>query len=984
MTVQLAPPPSAEAMIPASAPFSDEQRAWLNGFFAGLLSLDAKAGASALEGALPGAAAKALAGEDDGAPWHDAAMPIAERMSLAEGKPLPRRLFAAMAQQDCGQCGYLCETYSKAIAEGTGGQAQPVRPRRQGDEPHAEAAAGGDAAPAAGTAVVEAKRPAGPRPPRPRPAPASAPVEAIFRSAPPASTARARTRTRAMSCSTSPPAASPTCPATASASTRGTIRRSPRRSARALRVPPDFRIGDKPIRDALIEDYALGVAPDALFELMSLLVGGERRRKAKALATGEDPDGDAATLDVLAVLEKFAPVHPDPEAFLECLEPLQPRLYSIASSPLRHAGRAAPDRRCGALRRSPAGSARALPPRFSPTASSPARASRPTSRRRTASPCRRTARRRSSWSAPAPALRPFRSFLWHRKAAQGHGSRVAVLRPSARGHRLLLSRRACGIPRRWHAERACRRRGRATAPAKVYVQDRMREAGPELWTWLKDGAHFYVCGDAKRMAKDVENALIEISAKAGQMSEAAAPRLHRRAEGRRAATRRTCTDGAPLPAHFSLSPPAGRGWGEERPIRCCVRTAPHPNLPHTWRRGDLTAAPQSAPRAPIAASAAACCATPDGKGGAAIRGDPAHPANFGRLCSKGSALGETLGLETRLLHPLVDGAARELGRRARSRRRPPAGHLQPRTAPRRSPSTSPGQLLTEDYYVANKLAKGFIGTPHVDTNSRLCMASSVAGHRRAFGADVVPQCYEDLELADLVVLAGSNAAWCHPILYQRIQIGARRARRARRQHRPAPHRHQRGRRPAALAQARQRRRPVVGPAGVRSPSAALSTASSSRAHTQGFEAALARAREIAPTLARRRPRDRPRQSRRRAVLRLVRRHPARASPATARASTSRRRAPTRSTPSSTATSPRRASASPAPDRCRFTGQPNAMGGREVGGLANMLAAHMGFSAERARPRAPLLGGAQSRRPARASRPSTCSMPSPTAASRPCG
>ena len=81
-----------------------------------------------------------------------------------------------------------------------------------------------------------------------------------------------------------------------------------------------------------------------------------------------------------------------------------------------------------------------------------------------------------------------------------------------------------------------------------------------------------------------------------------------------------------------------------------------------------------------------------------------------------------------------------------------------------------GQLLTEDYYVANKLAKGFIGTPHVDTNSRLCMASSVAGHRRAFGADIVPQCYDDLELADLVVLVGSNAAWCHPVLYQRIQM----------------------------------------------------------------------------------------------------------------------------------------------------------------------------------------------------------------------
>jgi assimilatory nitrate reductase catalytic subunit len=159
---------------------------------------------------------------------------------------------------------------------------------------------------------------------------------------------------------------------------------------------------------------------------------------------------------------------------------------------------------------------------------------------------------------------------------------------------------------------------------------------------------------------------------------------------------------------------------------------------------------------------------PDGKGGAAIKGDPAHPANHGRLCSKGSALGETLGLETRLLHPIVDGVrtnwAHALDQVARRLQAVRAAH-----GPEAIAFYLSGQLLTEDYYAANKLAKGFIGTPHVDTNSRLCMASSVAGHRRAFGADVVPQCYADLELADLVVLAGSNAAWCHPVLYQRIQ-----------------------------------------------------------------------------------------------------------------------------------------------------------------------------------------------------------------------
>ncbi|MFD0938010.1 molybdopterin-dependent oxidoreductase, partial [Methylobacterium trifolii] len=160
-------------------------------------------------------------------------------------------------------------------------------------------------------------------------------------------------------------------------------------------------------------------------------------------------------------------------------------------------------------------------------------------------------------------------------------------------------------------------------------------------------------------------------------------------------------------------------------------------------------------------------ASPDGKGGAGIAGDAEHPANFGRLCSKGSALGETLSLENRLLHPQVDGARvsweAALGT--------VAGGLR-KVAERHGPDAIAfylsGQLLTEDYYVANKLAKGFIGTPHVDTNSRLCMSSAVAAHRRAFGSDTVPGCYEDLDEADVIVLVGSNTAWCHPILFRRM------------------------------------------------------------------------------------------------------------------------------------------------------------------------------------------------------------------------
>jgi assimilatory nitrate reductase catalytic subunit len=150
-----------------------------------------------------------------------------------------------------------------------------------------------------------------------------------------------------------------------------------------------------------------------------------------------------------------------------------------------------------------------------------------------------------------------------------------------------------------------------------------------------------------------------------------------------------------------------------------------------------------------------------------VRGDPEHPANLGRLCSKGAALAETLSLDDRLLHPQVSGERvswdNALDLVAKRFSEVIAEH-----GPDAVAFYVSGQLLTEDYYVANKLMKGFIGSGNIDTNSRLCMSSAVAGYKRAFGADSVPSCYEDLELADLVVLVGSNAAWTHPVVYQRL------------------------------------------------------------------------------------------------------------------------------------------------------------------------------------------------------------------------
>ena len=156
-----------------------------------------------------------------------------------------------------------------------------------------------------------------------------------------------------------------------------------------------------------------------------------------------------------------------------------------------------------------------------------------------------------------------------------------------------------------------------------------------------------------------------------------------------------------------------------------------------------------------------------GDGAVSIRGDAAHPANLGRLCSKGSALAETVDLDGRLLHPEIDGRRaywdEALDLVAQTFDRTIAEH-----GPDAVAFYVSGQLLTEDYYVANKLMKGFIGSANVDTRPRLCMASSVAGQKRAFPSDTVPGTYAVLEQADLVVLVGSTLAWCHPVLYQRL------------------------------------------------------------------------------------------------------------------------------------------------------------------------------------------------------------------------
>ena len=340
-------------------------------------------------------------------------------------------------------------------------------------------------------------------------------------------------------------------------------------------------------------------------------------------------------------------------------------------------------------------------------------------------------------------------------------------------------------------------------------------------------------------------------------------------------------------------------------------------------------------------------ASPDGHGGTRIQGDPLHPANFGRLCSKGSALGETLGFEGRLLHPMVRDGEGKLARATwdEALERVAAGFraIIARHGPDAVAFYVSGQLLTEDYYAANKLMKGFLGTANIDTNSRLCMASAVAGHKRAFGTDTVPGCYEDLDEADLLVLVGSNAAWCHPVLYQRM-VQNRRGRGARIVV-IDPRRTATAEECDLVLQIAPATDSVLfsGLLAYLSDRDALDRAFI-RDHTSGFSEALARARHIAPDVE--------------AVAQACGISRTAVAGfydwfcATEKAVTLFSQGVNQSAQGTDkvdaiinchlATS---RIGKPGMGPFSLTGQPNAMGGREVGGLANQLAAHMGFEAD---------------------------------------
>jgi len=514
--MSVSPRPPIPSFIPESAPFTPEQRTWLNGLFAGLFGLQESVtplstvdAAKLLAGLFDDAGAAAPAEADDGAPWHDPALPLPDRMKLAEGRPLPRRLMAAMAQQDCGQCGYNCRDYADALFANSEKRLNLCVP------------GGKDTSRMLKQLYQELDS---------APAPEIVPAQANSTLASPLGRSRDNPVYATFLCRrrlNKPGSEKETWhididlagtnldyvvgdsfgifPANDNALVAAVLA--------ALDAPPDFPIGDRTLREVLTDGVSLSPAPDMLFELISYLTGGERRQKAKLLAAGDDPDGDAASLDVLAALHKFPGIRPDPEALIEALDPLQPRVYSISSSHTCNPGRVSLtvdavryeiDKRtrlgvCSTFlggRIAPGDKIRVYVQKAQHFAL-PDDPSKPI-----------------IMIGPGTGIAPFRAFLHERQATKAPGRNWLFF-----GHQRsncdffyeeeLVAMRAAG-----HLTRLTLAWSR-DANEKIYVQHRMRQVGRDLWSWLNDGAHIYVCGDALRMAKDVETALIEIVSQHG-------------------------------------------------------------------------------------------------------------------------------------------------------------------------------------------------------------------------------------------------------------------------------------------------------------------------------------------------------------------------------------------------------------------------------------------------------------------------------------
>jgi sulfite reductase (NADPH) flavoprotein alpha-component len=501
MNAMSPPTPPPIPLIPENAPFSAAQRAWLNGFLAGLYGSAASAQVSV--------AAPPAAPEED-FPWHDPALELDERLALAEGKPIARRLMAAMAQLDCGQCGYLCQTYSEAIASGAETSLSLCVP---GAKPTTRALkALLAAAPPAPAAAAAAPAKTAPEKPLGKPVRVLS-AEPLTR---PGSAKDVRHVVIDLGASglTYEPGdsvgiAAPNDPELVAACLRALG------ATGAEPVPcPDGT--ERPAAEALLAHLDIARPLDRALDLLAMSAVHPKHAAAlRRLADGED-DAEPADADLLDLLEAFPSARPPIADLARALPALKPRLYSIASSLRAVPGQvhlcvsAVRETRRGRIRH---GVASAFLADRAAAHGDVLAHMQPSHFRLPTDP-----RTPVIMVGPGTGIAPFRAFLQHRAAEGIKGRTWLFFGDQHRATDFLFEDELLG----WQKSGTLARLDLAFSrdqDRKVYVQHRMTEQAGDLWRWLQDGGHFYVCGDATRMARDVDTALRGVAMTEGGMSE---------------------------------------------------------------------------------------------------------------------------------------------------------------------------------------------------------------------------------------------------------------------------------------------------------------------------------------------------------------------------------------------------------------------------------------------------------------------------------
>lgn len=511
-------------MLPESAPFSPAQRAWLNGYFAGLLNLDDSGKVSVAGAAVEGGASAASTEEEF--PWHDPALAMDERLAMAEGKPFPRVLMAAMAQLDCGSCGYLCQSYAEAIASGSDKDLAKCSPGGKETKnklkeliANAPAQTGGVPTvdvPATPVSDTARRLAGGPLYDRANPFPSPIlEVRALTRKDSQKDVRFVSFGLRGSGLSYEAGDALGVYPENDEELVE-TILQELDASGEEPTLTPENTV--VPARLALSKGYVINqISDDFITRLSDIAARADERERLRMIAES-DEEGYLEGRDVLDILHDFPSARPREAAhvglLISGLSPMRPRLYSISSSPLAHPGEV--HLTVGVVRYNRDGSPRGRKGVASSFLSErmaghkvgvfvqPSHGFRPPTDSTTP----------LIMVGPGTGIAPFRAFLEERVALGHRGKNWLFFGDQRREADFLYQSEIENYLAQGQLQRLDLAFSRDQAE-KIYVQHKMLENGAELWKWLDEGGHFTVCGDASRMAKDVDAALHQIVATHG-------------------------------------------------------------------------------------------------------------------------------------------------------------------------------------------------------------------------------------------------------------------------------------------------------------------------------------------------------------------------------------------------------------------------------------------------------------------------------------